>query len=114
MAELKLRVTVDAPLVVPEGIPGPSESVAPADGVLISQSLLLSEQLIYEFVVAIASGVAANVATEAVKTLIRRLREKNGAARFTLEQEEVTLDDEGHVREVVTTRLQQQDRQRRS
>jgi len=27
---------------------------------------------------------------------------------------EVTLDDEGHVREIVTTRLEQQDRQRRS
>jgi len=82
MAELKLRVTVDVPLVVPEEIPGPSESVALTDGVLISQALLLSE--------------------------------KNGAARFTLEQEEVTLDDEGHVREIVTTRLEQQDRQRRS
>lgn len=46
MAELTLKVAADRPLAVTEGVPGPLESVAVADGVVVSHALLLSEGFI--------------------------------------------------------------------
>lgn len=110
MAELTLKVAADRPLAVTEGVPGPLESVAVADGVVVSQALLLSEGFIYVFTISVAAGIGANAATEAVKALIGRLGTKNRGTRFTLEEEEITFDDEGRVRRIVKTRIEEDSR----
>lgn len=110
MAELLLRVTSDSPLAVPDDLPEAPGSKELAAGIRVSQPLLLSEAMVYAFAVAVASGVAANVATEAVKTVIRRLREKNPSVRFELEQEEITLDDDGLIRRIVATKISEKPR----
>ena len=110
MTELRLKVTVDCPLAVPDGVPGPLESIAVADGVRVSQALLLSEGFIYLFTVSVAAGIGVNAATEAVKALVGRLASKNRGTRFTLEEEEITFDDEGRVRRIVKTRIEEDSR----
>ena len=110
MAELTLEVEADYPLAVTEGDPGPLESIAVAEGVRVSQAVLLSEGFIYVFTVSVAAGIGVNAATEAVKALVGRLASKNRGARFTLEEEEITFDDEGRVRRIVKTRIEEDSR----
>ena len=107
MAELTLKVEADHPLAVTEGVPGPLESITVADGVVVSQALLLSEGFIYMFTISVAAGIGANAATEAVKALVGRLASKNRGTRLTLEEEEITFDDEGRVRGIVKTRIEE-------
>ena len=58
------------------------------------------------FTVSVAAGIGVNAATEAVKALVGRLASKNRGTCFTLEEEEITFDDEGRVRRIMKTRIE--------
>ena len=49
------------------------ESVTPAEGVVVSQELLLSDQLAYAYVIAVMSGVTADVVVRSVMALMHNL-----------------------------------------